>query len=367
MRGISTKLRTPITQKPTGSLRALHIKTCEFSISSPMKQFILSAGADFSRLQLREIEAPQPGAGEVAIRVRAASLNYRDLILATNPKIENRVPLSDGAGEIVALGEGVESWKIGDRVGVNFFRDWTGGRFQNRFHDAALGGSVDGMLSEIVTFPAHSLVKIPAHFSFEEGATLPCAGLTAWCGLQRGHFAPGDSVLLQGTGGVSVWGLQIALASGGSAIITSSSEEKLQKARELGAKYGINYQITPDWDEEVWKITAKRGVDHILEIGGPKTLEKSLKSVASGGHIAQIGVLTGFEAPQTSIFPLVSKNATLSGIYVGDVAGFEQFARFLEATQIRPVIDRTFAFGEARAAYEYMKSGAHFGKVVIAI
>ncbi len=332
-----------------------------------MKQWILSAGDDFSRFKQRETDAPQPRFGEVAIRVRAASLNYRDLILAGNPKIENRVPLSDGAGEIIALGDGVEGWTVGDRVCVNFFRDWQGGRFQNRFHDAALGGSVDGMLAEVVVFPAHSLIKIPAHFSFEEAATLPCAGLTAWCGLQRSAFTAGDSVLLQGTGGVSIWGLQIAVASGGSAIITSSSDEKLLRAREMGASHGINYKNTPDWEQEVWKITEKRGVDHILEVGGPKTLEKSLQSVASGGHIAQIGVLTGFEAPDTSIFPLVSKNATLSGIYVGDVQSFAAFVRFLEATKIRPVIDKTFDYSSAPDAYEHLKSGAHFGKVVVSI
>ena len=331
-----------------------------------MKQWILAPGADFSRLQQRELDAPKPGHGGVAIRVRAASLNYRDLILATNPKIEC-VPLSDGAGEIVEVGEGVSNWKIGERVCVNFFRDWQSGRFQNRFHDAALGGSVDGMLSEIVVFPAHSLVRIPDFYSFEEAATLPCAGLTAWCGLRRGGFAAGDCVLLQGTGGVSVWGLQIVVASGGSVIITSSSDEKLVRAQTMGAAKVINYKTTPDWDKEVWRLTQKRGVDHVLEVGGPETLGKSLASVASGGHIAQIGVLTGFEAPNVSLFPLVSKNATMSGIYVGDVESFTDFVRFLDATKVRPIVDRVFPFEQAREAYEHMKSGAHFGKVVVSV
>lgn len=223
------------------------------------------------------------------------------------------------------------------------------------------------MLSEVVTFPPHSLVEIPAHFSFEEAATLPCAGLTAWCALRRGGFVASDSVLLQGTGGVSMWGLQIAVASGGAAIITSSSDEKLEKAREMGATHTINYKTAPDWDNEVWKITEKRGVDHVLEVGGPGTLGKSLQSVSSGGHMAQIGVLTGFEAPDVSLFPLVSKNATMSGIYVGDVASFEDFVRFLNATKIKPVIDKTFAFDGAPGAYDYLKSGAHFGKVVVTI
>ncbi len=332
-----------------------------------MKQITLAPGADFSRLQTREIEAPEPKFGEVAVSVRAASLNYRDLLTARNPKIENVVPLSDGAGEIVDVGDGVAAWKAGDRVCVNFFRDWQSGRFQNRYHEAALGGSCDGMLSEIVVFPAHSLVKIPENYSYEEAATLPCAGLTAWCGLRRGEFTAGDSVLLQGTGGVSIWGLQIVVASGGTTIITSSSDEKLQRAQTMGAAHIINYQTTPDWDKEIWRLTDKYGVDHVLEVGGPGTLGRSLASVSSGGHIAQIGVLTGFEAPNVSLFPLVSKNATMSGIYVGDVASFDAFVKFINATKIKPVIDRVFPFDQARAAYEYMESGAHFGKVVIAI
>ena len=332
-----------------------------------MKQIVLAPGADFSRLQLREIEAPRPGVGEVAIRVRAVSLNYRDLLTARNPKIENVVPLSDGAGDITALGDGVSDWKIGDRVCVNFFRDWRCGRFKRAYHDAALGGSCDGMGCETVVFPAHSLIRMPADYSYEEAATLPCAGLTAWCGLRRGDFVAGDSVLLQGTGGVSIWGLQIAVAGGGTAIITSSSDEKLKRAQNMGAAQMINYKSTPDWSREVWRVTEKRGVDHILEVGGPGTLGQSLASVAEGGHIAQIGVLTGFEAPETSLFPLVSKNATMNGIYVGDVASFKQFVRFLDVTKIKPVIDRTFVFDETRAAYDYMQSGAHFGKVVISL
>lgn len=332
-----------------------------------MKRHVLSPGADASRLQIREVAEPKPGHGEVAIRVRATSLNYRDLILADNPKIENRVPLSDGAGEIIEVGENVSDWKVGDRVAVNFFRDWLGGRFAAKYHDGALGGTIDGMLSEIVVFPAHSLIKIPDHLSFEEAATLPCAGLTAWCALRRGGFVAGDSVLLQGTGGVSVWGLQIVVASGGRALITSSSDDKLARAHRMGAAQTINYAAMPDWDKEVWRLTDKGGVDHILEVGGPHTLGKSLACVANGGHIAQIGVLTGFGAPDVSLFPLVSKNATMNGIYVGPVEAFEEFVRFLNATKIKPVVDRVFPFEQARGAYDYMKRGAHFGKVVISM
>ena len=333
-----------------------------------MQKYVLSPGQEFSRLRQIEADAPRPGANQVAIQIKAASLNYRDLLNAQSGNFAGTVPLSDGAGEIIEIGADVTQWEVGDRVCPTFFRDWTSGRFLNRYHDAALGGSADGVLSEVVVAPEGGIVRIPDAYSYPEAATLPCAGLTAWSGLMtRGGFVPGDSVLLQGTGGVSVWGLQIAIASGGRAIITSSSDEKLQRALEMGASDGINYRATPDWDKEVWARTDKRGVDHILEVGGPGTLEKSLKSIAPGGHIAQIGVLTGFDAAPVSLFPLVSKNADISGIYVGDRESFEAFVRFLNTTKVKPVIDRTFGFDEARAAYEYQKSGAHFGKVVIAV
>ena len=323
-----------------------------------------------ARLQMIQVAKPTVGAGQVLVRMRAASLNYRDLLIEKGqPPVENgRVPLSDGAGEIVAIGEArSENWQIGERVAGTFFRDWCSGRFDNRYHQAALGGSVDGVLSKYQVFPAHGLVRIPEHFSYAEAATLPCAGLTAWCALQRGGFQGGDSVLLLGTGGVSIWGLQLVVALGGRAIITSSSDEKLARAHELGAHATINYRATPDWDKDIWRLTEKRGVDHILEVGGPDTLGKSLNCVAAGGHIAQIGVLSGFGAPQSSLFPLVSKNATMSGIYVGDRARFQQLVRFLESVQLRPVIDKSFAFADAPEAYKYLERGAHLGKVVIEI
>jgi NADPH:quinone reductase-like Zn-dependent oxidoreductase len=332
-----------------------------------MKQFQLRSGDDFSRLKIVEVETPTPKPGEVLVKIGAASLNYRDLITAKNPKTDTgRVPLSDGAGEVVAVGEGVTRWKNGDRVAPIFFRDWQGGRFSSAYHAGALGGSADGVLSEYHIAPAHGLVEIPTHYSYQEAATLPCAAVTAWVGLiERGQFIPGESVLLQGTGGVSIWGLQIAVASGGQAIITSSSDEKLARARDMGASHTINYKTQPDWEKEVWNLTAKNGVDHVLEVGGPQTLGKSLQSVASGGHIAQIGVLTGFDAPDVSIFPVTTKNATLSGIYVGSREHFERLVSFLNTTKIAPIIDRVFPFEESQAAYEYMESGAHFGKVVI--
>lgn len=335
-----------------------------------MKQWQLQDGQNggFSRLKLIETEKPQAQHGEVVIRVHAASLNYRDLLFAngTAPADHGRVPLSDGAGEIVELGQGVNGWKIGDRVCGTFFRDWTGGRFDLKYHDAALGGSCDGMLAEYVVLPAHALVEIPTDYSYAQAATLPCAGLTAWYSLvTRGEMIPGDTVLLEGTGGVSIWGLQIARTSGARVVITSSSDVKLLRAISLGADVTINYKTHPEWEKEVWRITDKRGADHILDVGGPDTLGKAVNCVAAGGHIAQIGVLTGFGAPDASLFPLAARNARLSGIYVGSRAAFEEFVRFLNVTKIQPVIDRTFSFEDASAAYEHLAGGSHFGKVVI--
>lgn len=333
-----------------------------------MRQWQLGSTKGFQNLQLVEKDSIQPGAGEVLVRMRAASLNYRDSIVASaEDRFQSgRVPLSDGAGEVIAIGPNVTFWQVGDRVAGTFFQTWQSGRFDMRYHQAALGGSVDGVLREEAIFPEHGLVRIPSHYSFEEAATLPCAGLTAWYALiERGQFRPGESVLLLGTGGVSVWGLQIAVACGGRTIITSSSDEKLNQARELGANATINYRTTPAWELEVFKLTSKRGVDHVLEVGGPGTLGKSLAAVAAGGHVAQIGVLTGFAAPDASLFPLTSKNATLSGIYVGHREAFNRFVAFLEQTKIRPTIDQVFPFTKAIEAYDYFQKASHFGKVVI--
>jgi NADPH:quinone reductase-like Zn-dependent oxidoreductase len=340
------------------------------SVGSMMKQWQLGRQPGWQHLELTEQPAPKPNAGEVLVQMKAASLNYRDTLVATMTERfqPGRVPLSDGAGEVIAVGEGVMRWKIGDHVAGTFFRDWISGRFDMKYHQCALGGSLDGVLREQMVFPEHGLVRVPQGYTFEQAATLPCAGLTAWYALVvRGEFQPGDTVLVLGTGGVSVWGLQIATAAGGRVIVTSSSDEKLAQAKALGAWETINYQTTPDWEKEVLHLTNKRGVDHVLEVGGPGTLGKSLASVAAGGHVAQIGVLTGFDPAPTSLFPLVSKNARMNGIYVGHREAFEQFVTFLETTKIKPVIDRVFAFDKAREAYAHMASGAHFGKVIVSI
>lgn len=333
-------------------------------------QWQLGPNPGVDHLELVDASQLTPAAGEVLVAVRAASMNYRDTIVieAADRFTPGRVPLSDGAGEVIAVGAGVSRWQVGDHVIGTFFRDWVSGRFDMRYHQAALGGSVDGVLRRTAIFPEHALVRMPRHYDFRQASTLPCAGLTAWYALMhRCRYQPGETVLLLGTGGVAIWGLQIVAASGGRAVITSSSDVKLARARELGAAETINYRSTPAWEKEVFRVTAGRGVDHVLELGGPGTLGKSLASVAAGGQIAQIGVLTGFSPPDASLFPLLSKNATLHGVYVGHREALEQLVVFLEQTKIAPIIDRVFDFEDAPAAYRYLRSGEHLGKVVITV
>lgn len=323
------------------------------------------------RLDLHDEARREPGPGEVVVRVHATSLNYRDLIALRNMAgrdVAGKIPLSDGAGEVVAVGPGVTRVQPGDRVAAIFFQKWLSGRFDLAYHQSDLGGTIDGMLAEEVVLSADGVVRLPQHLSYEEAACLPCAGVTAWYAMTtRGNFQSGESLLVLGTGGVSIFALQFGVALGGRVIVTSSSDAKLAKARELGATHTINYKTTPDWHQEVWQLTEKRGVDHVIEVGGPGTLEKSLQSVAAGGHIALIGVLTGFGPPQTSLFPLLARNARISGIYVGARSDFEALNTFLEEKQIRPVVDRVFAFEEAAQAFDYLESGQHFGKVVIRV
>lgn len=339
-----------------------------------MKRYVLEpVGEGPASPVLQETETPVPAPGEVLVRIRAASLNYRDLLMRRGRSASGGdrpvVPLSDGAGEIAALGEGVTEWKVGDRVAGTFFRDWVDGTFDTAYHDAARGGSCDGVLAEFMTAPAHSLVAVPDYLSDAEAATLPCAALTAWHALmERGTaLAGGELVLCLGTGGVSVFALQIAHAAGARVIVTSRSSEKLEKARSLGAEALINYEECPAWDEEVWRLSERRGVDRVIEVGGPGTLGRSMNSVAAGGVISLIGVLTGFAAPDSGLFPLLTRNAEIHGIYVGSRAMFERMNAFFSTHQIRPVIDQVFPFEEAPAAYAHLESGAHFGKVVVSL
>jgi len=321
------------------------------------------------RLTLEQAPVPKPTGREVLVRVHAASLNRRDVYVLKGqypmPPRPALVPLSDGAGEIVSVGTAVTRFKAGDRVASIFFQRWIDGRPDADFHSSALGGQLDGMLSEYVCLAEEGLVRVPEGYSYEEASTLPCAAVTAWNGLvTRGRMQAGDNVLLLGTGGVSIFGLQFAAAADARPIVTSSHDEKLAHAKKLGASATINYAKTPEWSDTVRAATGGVGVHQVLEVGGAGTLPQSLASLAPGGHIALIGGLAGFggEIPARA---LLHGNATASGIYVGSRANFESMNAFIERHRIRPVIDRVYPLDEALAAYQRIDAGEHLGKVVI--
>jgi NADPH:quinone reductase-like Zn-dependent oxidoreductase len=319
-------------------------------------------------LALAERPEPRPGPGEVLLKMRAASLNYRDLMVvkgAYNPRLRMPlVPLSDGVGEVVEVGEGVTRVKGGDRVAGAFFQGWADGELTEDKARTALGGAVDGVLAEYVILHQEGVVPIPEHLSEEAAATLPCAAVTAWNALiTQGGLRPGETVLIQGTGGVSLFALQFARLAGARVIATSSSDEKLERARELGADEGINYRTTPDWDERARELTGGRGVDHVVEVGGAGTLGKSLRAVRMGGRISMIGVLSG--GGEVNPVPILMKSIRVQGIYVGSRAMFEAMNGAMALHHLRPVMDRVFPFSEARDALRYMESAAHFGKICL--
>src|SRR3954464_8612887 len=334
-----------------------------------MKAYHLNSHAGAGRLARVEISKPEPANGEVRIRVEAASLNYRDLLIldrAGQGELKGRVPLSDGAGVVDAIGADVAQWRLGDHVAGSFFRDWISGPFKSSYIPSSLGGNtMDGMLAEYVVLPATALVSVPAHLSVVEAATLPCAGVTAFHGLiARGGMTKGDTLLVQGTGGVALFGLQFAAALGARAIVISSSDEKLARAKALCGSILINARDTPDWDVVLMKATNDAGASHILELGGPGTYDRSLRSVASGGKIVQIGVLTGF-GPKPDLARLQWENADIIGVTVGSVEHFTAMNRFLTEKTISPIVDRVYGFDEAPEAFAHLRTGSHFGKVVV--
>jgi NADPH:quinone reductase-like Zn-dependent oxidoreductase len=320
-------------------------------------------------LVLVERAEPQPRANEVVVKFHAASLNYRDLMFVRGVyNLKARVPavpFSDGSGEVVAVGAGVEKWKVGDRVCPIFTQAWLEGSLSIEKRRTTLGaGDLDGVLREYGTFDENGLVRIPGHLSFEEAATLPCAAVTAWNALVvSGNLKAGDTVLTLGTGGVSVFALQFAKMHGARVIVTSSSDKKLEKAKDLGADEIINYKKTPDWDKEVLSLTNRIGVDHVVEVGGAGTLSKSLNSVRIGGHVAVIGILAG--AGEFDPRSVLMKAVRMQGILVGSRRMFEEMNNAIEGNRLKPVIDKTFAFKEVSEALRYMESGLHFGKIVV--
>lgn len=339
-----------------------------------MKAWIIPQGTTggFSELKLTERASPSVGPGQVKVSMKAWSTNYRDLIVPaglyfTGPVAKDTVPLSDGAGEVIEIGEGVSQWEIGDRVAGSFFQHWQEGPFDQTVLGSDLGAPIDGALAEEVVLGENGVIRIPENLSFEEAATLPCAALTAWHSLvEMAAIEPGQTVLTMGSGGVSVFAIQFAKALGAKVIATSSSNKKLERLRQLGADEAINYKEIPEWDKEVLRLTNGKGVDTILEVGGPGTLARSIKAVAVGGSIGLIGVLTGIEG-EISPLPLVAKAIRLQGIYVGSRVMFEAMNTSIENNNIHPIIDKKFRFDDAKNAYAHQASGSHFGKVVISV
>jgi NADPH:quinone reductase-like Zn-dependent oxidoreductase len=335
------------------------------SHAETMKRYQLERAEQGFRLVRRTVERPQPKAGEVLVRIRAVSLNHRDLYMLQGLGHDALVPVSDGAGEVVGLGAGVSAFKVGERVATTFFERWDSGPPTQAGISSARGGDTPGVLAQFIVSRAEALVRIPDHLSFEEAATLPCAGLTAWNGLfKHGHLQAGEYVLLEGTGGVSIFGLQMAVAAGAKPVITSSSDAKLKRAKALGAIATINYRTHTEWQDEVRKATGGYGVAHVLEIGGKETLPKALAALGLGGHVALIGRVTG-SASAMEVGALSEHMGSMTSIYVGSREDFRQMNVFIGKHKLKPVIDRVFSFAEAPTAFEYLDSGNHFGKVVI--
>ena len=329
-------------------------------------QIISSGGID--TLNSAELEVPRPGPREVLIRIRASSLNYRDLITVENPESRGfafpRIPNSDGAGEVVEIGPDVTRFKVGDRVCGIFFQSWIGGVIDAADMNTALGGSAEGMLAEYRVLGEDGLVLTPTHMSDQEAATLPCAAVTAWNSLMMGDVGAGSTVLLLGTGGVSIIALQLCKILGAKAIITSSSDEKLERAKKLGAWKTINYSSRPEWEEEVLAVTNGIGVDHTVEVGGPGTLQKSIAATRLGGSIGLIGVLA---LGQIDPLPILMKSLRVQGIYVGSRQMFEAMNRALTMHEVKPIVDKIYPMADAREAYHDMRKAGHFGKLVISL
>lgn len=336
-----------------------------------MKAYHIHPGKHFDGIVPIARELPAPGPHEVRVRLRAVALNYRDLMMIRGEynggSTEAVIPASDGAGEVVEVGAEVTRFQAGDRVATTFFRAWIDGRQTPENSRHSFGGLIDGTLAQEIVVSQDALFKVPDHLDYTEAATLTCAGATAWNSLfVEGRLRPGDSVLLLGTGGVSIWGLQLAKAAGLRTIITSSSDAKLQRAHQLGADVTINYTTTPEWHEHVLRATGGNGVELVIEVGGAGTFRKSLLSTRMGGTVAVVGGVSGWGS-EVDPSQMIRGARHVAGIYVGSRAMLEDLARFVALHRIRPVVDRVFPFSQARAAYEYLASGSHFGKVVIAV
>ena len=334
-----------------------------------MKAFELHPEEGFDALKLVDRARPSIGPGEARVRVRAVSLNYRDIMVARGSKKRAKriVPVSDGAGDVIEVGSGVQHVAVGDRVAAAFFPTWIDGSLKEAHHANALGGSLDGVLAEEVVLPERAWVKIPQRYSFDQGATLPCAGVTAWHALfEAAALKPGETVLVQGGGGVSTFALQLARHAGASVIATSSSPDKRVRLEQMGARATIDYTADAKWGETARAAAGNGGVDLVVEVGGAGTFDQSIASLRYGGHMSLLGILAGTQGP-INTYAIFHRNIHIRGVYVGSIAMFERLVRVLQDSRVDPVIDRVFPFEDARGAYEHLASGAHFGKVVIRV
>jgi NADPH:quinone reductase-like Zn-dependent oxidoreductase len=335
-----------------------------------MKVFQIQDDWSFDHLKLATRPDPRPGPGQVLLRMKAASLNYRDLVVPLRGYGSHTgnlplIPISDGAGEVIETGAGVTRVKAGDRVCPLFTQAWISGEPTPERLSKSLGGPLDGTMAEYMVLPEGGVVKFPDHLSWEEAAALPCAALTAWSAVvTHDDLGPGSRVLVQGTGGVALFALQFAKLLGAHVTVISSSDDKIARVKALGADATINYKTTPEWYRATREITGNAGYDHILELGGEKTLEQSLRCIRPGGTLSMIGVLSGSKL-NAPLGLVVTRQVRLQGITVGNRDGFEAMMRAIGQHRLKPVLDRTFAFEQLKEAMAYLKSGAHFGKVVI--
>jgi len=338
-----------------------------------MRAMVLKSPIGADGLELTNLPDPVAGPGEVLVRMRAASLNFRDSLILkggyrSQQKQENLIPLSDGAGEVAAVGEGVDGYEVGERVTAMFCQDWIAGEPDQHTIESHYGRDQDGMLAELKVFKAHQLVKTPDCLADVEAAALPCAALTAWSAIvAEGHAKPGDIILTQGTGGVSLFALQFAKIAGARVIVTSSSDEKLVRAKEMGADDTINYRSDENWGKTALALTGGRGADNVVELGGTETLKQSLIAVRPGGTLSMIGVLSGATFGNALLPFVVSRKVRMQGVTVGSREHMLEMLRAMETHNISPVVDKVFSLEDSAEAFRYLDSGAHFGKVCVEI
>ncbi len=331
------------------------------------KAVVVESPGGLNNIKIVDRAVPSPQQGEVCVRWHATSLNYHDYLVAAGgiPVENGRVPMSDGAGEIIALGADVNQWEIGDRVMSLFFPDWQEGRPTVARTQVINGEVVDGFICEESCVSAESITRIPDGYTYAEAATLPCAAVTAWRGLMvEGKLQPGEKVLIEGTGGMSIFGLQIAVAAGATVYATTSSPHKAEKLKSLGAKEVVNYREDERWGKTIFKLS-EGGVDHVLDVGGGSTMNQSIEATGIDGHISSIGILSGGRKGQITFPKLFFKHIRLIGIAVGSRAMQEDLVDFINAHHIKPIIDRSFGFEQLEDAFRYQESGQHFGKIVL--